>query len=52
MQIRRCAIVMFEPRSEVSLDLSLLLQGQAGLVTRMHWQALAAHLDAPVGVSI
>ncbi|MBO1747388.1 putative peptide maturation dehydrogenase [Stenotrophomonas indicatrix] len=52
MQIRRCAIVMFEPRSEVSLDLSLLLQGQAGLVTRMHWQALAAHLDAPVEVSI
>lgn len=52
MQIRRCAIVMFEPRSEVSLDVSLLLQGQAGLVTRKFWHALAAHLDGPVEVSI
>lgn len=51
MQIRRCAIVMFEPRSDVSLDVSLLLQGQAGLITRMFWHALAAHLDAPVEVT-
>lgn len=51
MQIRRCSIVMFEPGAEVSLDLELLLQGQAGLVSTPRWHALAAHLDAPVVVS-
>jgi len=51
MQIRRCAILMFEPRAGFSLDLSLLLKGQAGLTPSMQWQALAAHLDAPVGVA-
>ena len=50
MQIRRCSIVMFEPRVEVALDLDLLLKGEAGLGTTMQWYALAAHLDAPLRV--
>lgn len=50
MQIRRCSIVMFEPRAEVALDLDLLLKGEAGLGTTMQWYALAAHLDAPLRV--
>jgi len=50
MKIRRCSIVMFEPRAELSLDLALLLSGGAGLATNMQWQALAAHLDTPVPV--
>lgn len=51
MQIRRCSIVMFEPKAELSLDLALLLNGGAGLATTMQWYALAAHIDAPVAVS-
>lgn len=51
MRIRRCSIVMFEPRVERSLDLALLLRGEAGLVTTQQWLAMAAHLDAPVGVT-
>lgn len=51
MQIRRCSIVMFEPKSELSLDLALLLSGGAGLKSTLQWYALAAHLDAPVAVS-
>lgn len=48
MQIRRCAIVMFEPYSDLELDFSLLLRGGAGITRTPRWRALAAHLDGPV----
>jgi len=51
MQIRRCSIVMFEPKAELSVDLSVLLSGGAGLATSMQWYALAAHLEAPVALA-
>lgn len=48
MQLRRCTIVMFEPREEVQFDLQAILQGRTELATRTAWFALAGHLDAPV----
>ncbi|WNH54304.1 putative peptide maturation dehydrogenase [Stenotrophomonas oahuensis] len=51
MRLRRCTIVMFEPREEVQFDLQSLLQGRTELATRTTWLALAGHLDQPVPVS-
>lgn len=51
MHLRRCTIVMFEPREAVQFDLQALLQGRSRLTTRTDWFALAAHLDQPVPVS-
>jgi len=52
MKLRRCTIVMFEPREEVQFDLQAILQGRAELATRNAWFAIAAHLDQPVAVSV
>ncbi|WP_426804764.1 putative peptide maturation dehydrogenase [Stenotrophomonas sp. SrG] len=52
MKLRRCTIVMFEPREEVQFDLQAILQGRAELATRSAWFAIAAHLDQPVAVSV
>lgn len=48
MQIRRCAIVVLEPREDVAFDLGSLLSGGAGLRRDRRWLALAAHLEAEV----
>lgn len=51
MRLRRCTILMFEPREELQLDLASLLQGRTELATRTTWLALAGHLDQAVPVS-
>ncbi|HET6603997.1 MAG TPA: putative peptide maturation dehydrogenase [Xanthomonadaceae bacterium] len=50
MQIRRCAVLMLEPRETLEFDLGLLLQGESGLRSTLRWLALAPHLDAEVEV--
>ncbi|HDS0923600.1 TPA: putative peptide maturation dehydrogenase [Stenotrophomonas maltophilia] len=52
MKMRRCTIVMFEPREEVQFDLQAILQGRAELATSSAWFAIAAHLEQPVAVSV
>jgi len=52
MKLRRCTIVMFEPREEVQFDLQAILQGRAELATSSAWFAIAAHLEQPVAVSV
>lgn len=51
MLVKRCAIVVLEPRETVSYTLDSLLRGGNGLDHSMQWFALAPHLDAPVAVS-
>ncbi|WAH64719.1 putative peptide maturation dehydrogenase [Xanthomonas hortorum] len=51
MRVRRCAVVMLEPRETVFYTLESLLQGGNGLQHVMEWFALAPHLDAPVAVT-
>ena len=51
MRVRRCAIVMLEPRETVFYTLESLLQGGDGLQHVMEWFALAPHLDVPVAVT-
>lgn len=49
-RIRRCAIVMIEPREHVALNLSGLLGGGNAVDVSPRWIALAAHLDDEVVV--
>ncbi|MBK0025125.1 putative peptide maturation dehydrogenase [Stenotrophomonas sp. S48] len=51
MKVRRCSIIMFESKAELSLDMPLLMSGGAGLATTMQWYALPGHLDAPIDIS-
>ncbi|MFG3450191.1 putative peptide maturation dehydrogenase [Stenotrophomonas sp. NPDC047960] len=51
MKLRRCTILMFEPREEVSVDFNAMLAGRTELSTTIAWFALAAHLEQPVPVS-
>lgn len=51
MKLRRCTVVMLEPREEVQFDLQAILQGRAELAMQTTWYALAGHLDQPVVVS-
>lgn len=44
MRIRRCSIMVLEPREEISFELSLLLEGKDGLKRLSRWIALAPHL--------
>lgn len=46
MLVKRCAIVVLEPRETVSYTLESLLRGGNGLDHSMQWFALAPHLDA------
>lgn len=48
MRVRRCAIVVAEPRESFHFDLARLLVGETGIVHRREWFALAAHLDAEI----
>lgn len=51
MKLRRCTVVMLEPREEVQFDLQAILKGRAELAMQTTWYALAGHLDQPVVVS-
>jgi putative peptide maturation dehydrogenase len=51
MRVRRCAIVMLEPRERLAFDLALLVEGGSGLHAVVEWVALAPHLDDELVVS-
>jgi putative peptide maturation dehydrogenase len=51
MLIRRCAILLIEPRERFEFDFDSLLKGGAGLRTQQQWLALAPHLDEAVNLS-
>ena len=51
VRIRRCEVVLFEPRETVEFQLQSLLSGGNGMVRSLGWMALAPHLDGPVPVS-
>lgn len=50
MKVRRCTLLLIEPKEEVAFDLDLLLQGGDGLRRQLHWVALAPHLGAEVPI--
>jgi len=52
MRIRRCAVLLLEPREEVGFDLEHLLAGGNGLRRAQRWLALAPHLTAEVEVDV
>jgi putative peptide maturation dehydrogenase len=45
MRIRRCSILLIEPRERVEFDFDSLLAGGNGLRTERQWIALAPHLE-------
>ncbi|WP_184553555.1 putative peptide maturation dehydrogenase [Xanthomonas arboricola] len=51
MQVRRCSVVMLEPRETVEFELRALLTGGNGLRRQMVWFALAPHLEEAVKVT-
>ncbi|UNK48116.1 putative peptide maturation dehydrogenase [Lysobacter sp. S4-A87] len=50
MKVRRCTVLLLEPREQVSFDLGVLLSGGDGLLRERRWIALAAHLGEEVEV--
>jgi putative peptide maturation dehydrogenase len=51
MKLRRCAILLLEPREKLSFDLESLATGGDGLDASIQLLALAPHLDAEVQVT-
>jgi len=51
MQIRRCAILVLQPREEVNFRVEDLLRGGDGMQRDLGWFALAPHLEAPLRIS-
>jgi putative peptide maturation dehydrogenase len=51
MLIRRCAVLLIEPREELGLDLKAMFSGGDALAASVRWVALAPHLDREVEVS-
>jgi putative peptide maturation dehydrogenase len=51
MKIRRCAILLIEPREKLAFSLESLCNGGDGLDAQIELLALAPHLDAEVPVS-
>lgn len=49
-RIRRCAVLMIEPRERLEFDAAVLLAGDGALVSRMSSIALAPHLEAEVAL--
>lgn len=45
MQIRRCAVLLMEPRETLGLDLSSMFSGGSALSASLRWVGLAPHLD-------
>ena len=50
MRVRRCAVVLLEPREDTRFDLDGLLAGVDGLRRERRWVALAPHLGEYVEV--
>ena len=50
MRVRRCAVVLLEPREDTRFDLDALLAGGDGLRRERRWIALAPHLGEEVEV--
>lgn len=48
MLVRRCAVLLMEPRETSEFCFELLLQGGDGVARSRAWYALAPHLDEPV----
>lgn len=48
MQVRRCAMVLVEPRESIDFDLAELALGETGVRERLGWVALAAHRDEEI----
>ncbi|TAN02861.1 MAG: putative peptide maturation dehydrogenase [Rhodanobacteraceae bacterium] len=48
MQVRRCALVLVEPREAIDFDLTELASGETGVRERLGWVALAAHRDEDI----
>ncbi len=51
MLIRRCAVLMLEPREELGLDVQAMFSGGGALTASLRWVALAPHVDREVEVS-
>jgi len=51
MLIRRCAVLLIEPREELGLDLKAMFSGGDALAASVRWVALAPHLDREVDIS-
>lgn len=50
MRIRRCVVVLLEPRETAEFQLQDLLEGGTGVVGQLSWLAHAPHLPAPVQI--
>lgn len=50
MRVRRCAVLMVEPRESLDLDLAGLFAGAEPLRASVRWWALAPHLDDEVEI--
>jgi putative peptide maturation dehydrogenase len=50
MMLRRCAVVMLEPRESLEFDLESVLQGGNGVRSMLRWHALAPHLGDEVEI--
>jgi putative peptide maturation dehydrogenase len=48
MLVRRCAVLLVEPREELGLDLKSMFSGGGALTASLRWVALAPHLDREV----
>jgi putative peptide maturation dehydrogenase len=48
MRLRRCSILLLEPRETLEFDLGSLLEGGTGLRANLQWFALAPHLDREI----
>ena len=51
MLLRRCALVMLEPRERIDFDLLDLAEGGGGLAMRSEWVATVPHAAREIGVS-
>jgi len=52
MQVRRCAMVLVEPRESIDFDLAELALGGTGVRERLGWLALAAHCDEEIPLDV
>jgi putative peptide maturation dehydrogenase len=50
LRVRRCAIVLFEPREVLDLDVAGLFAGGNAVRAHCRWVALAPHLEAEVDI--
>lgn len=48
MHVRRCHVLLIEPRERSTFDLTELMRGGTGVQAKIEWTALAPHLDGPL----